>query len=249
MSTALVLSAGGMFGAWQAGVWRALAPRFTPDLVIGTSAGALNGWAIAGGAGPGELEAAWLEADLADMIRPRFPGRSLFDPERLARTAKEIFRRYRPKLEFALTVVEVPRLRLRVIRGEDVRWQHLAASCAIPLGFPPVRIDGRRYVDGDVLSVLPVWAAAELGAARVVAVDALPVLPSRLLRATVGSARWLGETRAAPQGLPVTVIRPGQSLGLVRDALYWNAANAHRWIAQGQRDGEAGWAGLPDCRP
>src|SRR5437667_282201 len=48
--TALVLSGGGMFGAWQAGAWKALASRFQPDLVVGASVGSLNGYAIAGGA-------------------------------------------------------------------------------------------------------------------------------------------------------------------------------------------------------
>ena len=47
VTTALVLSAGGMFGAYQAGAWKALAPELSPDLVVGTSAGSLNGWAIA----------------------------------------------------------------------------------------------------------------------------------------------------------------------------------------------------------
>ena len=60
MKTALVLSGGGMFGAWQAGAWRALAGRFAPDLIVGASVGSLNGYAIAGGATPDELAEFWL---------------------------------------------------------------------------------------------------------------------------------------------------------------------------------------------
>ena len=41
--TALVLSAGGMYGAYQAGAWRVLAERFQPDLIVGASIGAVNG--------------------------------------------------------------------------------------------------------------------------------------------------------------------------------------------------------------
>ena len=55
MPCALVLSAGGMFGAYQAGAWNVLSQRFQPDMVVGTSVGALNGWAIAGGCPPDEL--------------------------------------------------------------------------------------------------------------------------------------------------------------------------------------------------
>jgi len=61
VSTALVLSAGGLFGAYQAGVWAELENTLHPDLVVGASIGALNGWMIAGGASARELIDAWLE--------------------------------------------------------------------------------------------------------------------------------------------------------------------------------------------
>src|SRR2546427_8151414 len=40
--TALVLSGGGMFGAYQAGVWKALSHELSPDIVVGASVGALD---------------------------------------------------------------------------------------------------------------------------------------------------------------------------------------------------------------
>ena len=46
---ALVLSAGGQWGAWEAGAWKVLSQTFQPDLIVGASVGAWNGWAIAGG--------------------------------------------------------------------------------------------------------------------------------------------------------------------------------------------------------
>ena len=72
VTTALVLSAGGMFGAYQAGAWKALAPVLQPDLVVGTSAGSLNGWAIAGGCTPQELIDIWLDPDMEKMMRVRW---------------------------------------------------------------------------------------------------------------------------------------------------------------------------------
>src|ERR1039458_5392786 len=45
--TALVLSAGGMFGAWEVGVWKTLSRHLRPDCIVGASAGAWNGWMIA----------------------------------------------------------------------------------------------------------------------------------------------------------------------------------------------------------
>ncbi len=61
MPCALVLSAGGMFGAYQAGVWKALSRSFHPDLIVGASVGALNSWAILAGAwfGPVQWPPKW----------------------------------------------------------------------------------------------------------------------------------------------------------------------------------------------
>jgi len=46
---ALVLSGGGLFGAWQAGAWAACASHWQPDLIVGASVGSLNGYLIASG--------------------------------------------------------------------------------------------------------------------------------------------------------------------------------------------------------
>ena len=70
VKTALVLSAGGMFGAYQAGAWKELSPYFQPDVVVGTSVGALNGWTIAGGVAPDELLRYWSDESLAAFLRP-----------------------------------------------------------------------------------------------------------------------------------------------------------------------------------
>jgi predicted acylesterase/phospholipase RssA len=80
--TALVLSAGGMYGAYQAGAWKALADVFHPDLVVGASIGAITGWAIAGGCHPDELVDRWLHLEAASRYRwkfPRSPFHGVFD--------------------------------------------------------------------------------------------------------------------------------------------------------------------------
>ena len=61
IKTALVLSGGGMFGAYQAGAWKALSREISPDMVVGASVGALNGWLIASGVAAEELEQRWLD--------------------------------------------------------------------------------------------------------------------------------------------------------------------------------------------
>lgn len=216
--TALVLSAGGMFGAYQAGVWKALADHFKPDLIVGASIGALNGWAIAGECDPDELIGRWRNLNFRFRYR-----------EKLIR---EIYASYRPQIDFGLVITETFRLRPRVVR--DVTWQHLAASAAIPGLFRQPRIEARYYCDGGLLCALPLWAAAEMGADKIIAINALPVMPSTIIRAAAGAIRHVARFRSfVPESIKVIQIAPSAPLGAAKDALCWNAENTGRWIKQG----------------
>lgn len=229
MSTALVLSAGGMFAAWEVGVWKSLSRRFQPDCIVGASAGAWNGWVVASGCGVEELTALWLDPSLAAI----FPH-----PAVLHEKARQLFDRFRPRIPIGLTVVEVPWLRQRLVRDSAITWRHLAATCSIPLVFPPVRIEGAHFVDGGFLGALPLWAASEMGATRVIAVNALggPDRPAGLgaIAALHALARPLA--KSCPADLEVLRIEPSTPLGSVSDALRWSRANIERWIDQGERD-------------
>lgn len=219
--TALVLSAGGLFGAYQAGAWQALADHFVPDLIIGASIGALNGWAIAGRCDPGELIDRWRNLN--------FRFRST------RQMIRAIHASYQPQIEFGLVITDTLKLRPKVIR--DVTWQHLAASAAIPGLFAQPRIDGRYYCDGGLLCALPLWAAVEMGAERIIAIDALPKMPSAIVRKLAGAIRRLAPFRPiVPKSIQVTHIAPTEPLGSVKDALHWNRENAERWINQGIAD-------------
>src|SRR4051794_32211298 len=81
--TALVLSAGGMFGAYQAGAFRIISEHNPPDIVVGASVGALNGWTIAGGCSANELVERWLDPEAGSALR-LFPNagwrNGWFDP-------------------------------------------------------------------------------------------------------------------------------------------------------------------------
>ena len=219
--TALVLSAGGMWAAWEAGAWRALRERIQPDFIVGASAGAWNGLAIAGGASPEELAQEWLEPLTANVLRNR--------PHGLYEKARELCDRFPTRTAFALTIVEVPSLRIRIVREQEITWRHLAASGSIPLFFPPVEVDGRRYVDGGFRGGLPLWAAEQLGAKRAIALDVLNRMPFKILRRTV----WARESSTA---LEVIRIEPSERLGSLYDAMVWNAKNIERWIELGERD-------------
>ena len=48
-----------MFAAWEAGVWNVLHKRVRPDMIVGSAAGAWNGWLLAGGGTPEDLVREW----------------------------------------------------------------------------------------------------------------------------------------------------------------------------------------------
>ncbi|MGO9257675.1 MAG: patatin-like phospholipase family protein [Bryobacteraceae bacterium] len=239
MPCALVLSAGALFGAYQAGAWNALSRWFQPDLVVGASAGSINGWAIAGGCSTADLLAMWRDPATAGLTRPRFtwvPWRGCIDPAALARHVRDLYARFKPRVPYSATMVEVPRLRLVRVLHDRITPEHLMASCAVPFGYPPVRIDGKLYVDGGVLDILPIWAAVEMGATRVIAVNALPLISSLPLRAALRVAHLVGRKPPEVSGVEVVEIRPRAPLGSVRDALVWSPENMRRWIQQGEED-------------
>jgi NTE family protein len=237
--TALVLSAGGMFGAYQAGAWRELSARFQPDLVVGASAGALNGWAIAGGCPPGELIRRWKDPSSGAFLKPQSPlrwWRGLFDDASFSNHVRAFFSSFTPQIPCGIVITDLVRRTARLISTPAITWQHLAASAAIPIVLPPVRVDGRWYVDGGLLNLLPIWAAAEMGATRVVAVNALPVLPSRVLRVGARLLRLFSPRIPPPDSPEVIVIQPAGSLGTVAESVRWNRDTSQRWIEQGAED-------------
>jgi len=221
---ALVLSGGGLFGAWQAGAWSVLAKRVTPDLVVGASVGSLNGYLIASGAEPEKLREMWLDPALG-----RFQD--------LASNIRRMMAQHNPKIPFAVTATELPRMKPRIFRGPEITWQHLAASCALPFALPQVRIGSHWYSDGGLLGALPLWAAAELGATRMIGLQALPQSPSWWLHQFVRAFRGVaGHNPPVPPGIEVLEIRPGRWLGSVRDTVQWKHDNIERWLNQGAED-------------
>jgi NTE family protein len=239
--TALVLSAGGMFGAYQAGAWKALSQVFQPDLIVGASIGALNGWAIAGGCSPDDLIERWMNLDRAARYRYNIP-RSVFSgvldagPLRIA--IGEIHEQFQPKTEFALVVTDLLKLQPRLISGDRVTALHLAASTAIVGLFDQVRLDdGRIYSDGGMLSAVPIWAAAQLGAERIVVLNVLPQPPGMIAKSFVAAMRLLAPDRKTyDSNIEILTVMPPRLLGSAREMLYWTRANAEAWIHQGERD-------------
>lgn len=171
---ALVLGGGGLRGYAHIGVLQALDEAgIRPDLVVGTSIGAIVGAAYASGTSPDRL---WLQANtmrvraLADMA---LSGPGFVKGEALARWANTLVGEQSIEgfpTRFAAVATDIDRSLPYVITQGDA-GEALRASAAIPGVFLPVQSAGHVLVDGGVASLVPVRAARALGADVVIAVD------------------------------------------------------------------------------
>lgn len=202
---AVVVGGGGVLGAAHVGVGYALEQRgFVPDLIVGTSVGALTG-AIAA-AHPGSA-APWL-----DHVWSRLRRREVFPFGRLSSRAS-IFADHglrrliaRAALPSRIEKLAIPftAVAMDLVTGAQVLLDHgdlesaLLASAAIPGILPPVVREGRTLVDGGVIAYVPVRAALQAGAASLVVLSIgpeswplRPTLPRRRAGAIAARAGML----------------------------------------------------------
>lgn len=181
--TAFVLSGGASLGAVQAGMLRALYERgIAPDMVVGTSVGALNGAFIA--SRPPTVETAHALADVwLDVGRwtvfPLNPLTGFFgflgarDHFVSDRGLRRLVHRELELKDLEDSPVALHMIATDLISGREVRLScgnalgAVMASTAIPGIFPPVEREGRMLMDGGVANNTPIAHAIDLGAERV----------------------------------------------------------------------------------
>lgn len=170
---ALVLSSGGPRGFGHIGVLKVLAEAgIRPDVVVGSSSGALVGVLYAAHPSPGDLERRALALGGGDVFdydvfRQRLSGQSLQSWVNGAVDGRTIDKLALPVVVVATRSADgAPVAFTRGDAGAAVR-----ASSAVPGSFAPVRIGAVVYVDADVSAPLPIAIARRFGARRVIAVD------------------------------------------------------------------------------
>jgi NTE family protein len=190
---AFVLSGGGARGALQAGALRALVEAdIRPDLLVGTSAGAINATFVAlRGMNLTSIEMlvrAWRDAATSEILTANYVWvtlSSLFN-----RRGKGAYHRMRdffiahglaPTLRFGniqgvrLFVVAADlNCGCPVVYGTDPQQSVLEAvlaSAALPPWVPPIEKDGQLLIDGGAVSSLPIEAALAQGAMDIIALD------------------------------------------------------------------------------
>jgi NTE family protein len=256
--TALVLAGGGTRGAVQIGMLQVLTEHgFAPDRVYGSSVGAVNGVVFA--ADPtrrgvermteiwrglnrddiypqGRLHGPWLYLQQRDSVYPNTGLRKViedgidFD-----------------RLEDAVIPVEV--VATSLTDGQE-RWftygsamDAVLASTAVPAIFPPVEIDGERFIDGGVVNNVPIRRAIESGATRIVVLLCgppvySPASPRRPVEAMLNAlmisihSRFARDMAQLPPGVEVIVCSGVQ--GGSRD--FDDFSSTESLIAQGREE-------------
>jgi NTE family protein len=178
-STAFVLGGGGLLGAAEVGMLQALFEHgIRPDLIVGTSVGAINGALVA--ADPSSrsvdrLRGVWEELASAGI----FAGSLLARVGSLLRTGthlhpreplRDLLTAHLPVRTFAELAVPFHCVAASIERAAE-HWfsegpliDAVLASCAVPGLLPPAEIDGEHYLDGGLVYSIPVGRAVALGA-------------------------------------------------------------------------------------
>ncbi len=235
MTTAYVLGGGGVLGTTQLGMLRALAERgVRPDLVVGTSIGALNGafaaadpsvdgiralaeaWRAVGSSGiflENPMRSAARIARFRTHLLTSAPLRSIVDDHLPVDTFEEL---------------EVPfQCVAACIETAGSTWfssgelvDPVVASCSVPGLFPAVEIDGQHYLDGGLVHSIPVGRAVSLGADRIFVLQVgrveQPLTPPRrpwevgVVAFEISRRhRYVHEMESIPEGVEVHVLPSG----------------------------------------
>ena len=261
MVTAYVLGGGGVLGAVEVGMLRALLERdLVPDLVLGTSVGALNGAMVARQPDLGvvdRLTELWAAtAESRDVYRDR-PLRTV---RRAVSTGTHIYSsqplRTRLEDEFGETRFEDLPVRLEVCAASIERaaehWfssgpivPAVLASAAVPGLLPPAEVDGEHFLDGGLVNSIPVGRAVELGATRIFVLQVgridrplkAPTRPWQVARVSFEVARrhrFMREMASIPAGVEAHVL-PAAGTSARDDSL-----RAHRALLDGSGAGVQG---------
>jgi len=170
----LALGGGAAKGFAHIGVIKMLeASGIQPDVVAGTSAGSVVGALYASGMDAFELQQTAFGLDEAKIRDVRLFSGGLVQGQALQDYVNELVHKQpieRLRMPFAAVSTELENgKRMFFVRGNTGRA--VRASSSIPGVFEPVEINGKHYVDGGVVSPIPVDAARRLGADFVIAVD------------------------------------------------------------------------------
>jgi NTE family protein len=266
VTTAFVLSGGASLGASQVGMLQVLDEQgIIPELVVGSSVGAINGAWLAGGGGAEGLAELWRSLGRQDLFPTRallglraFLGRAThYVPDaglrRVLRKNVTFARLEDAPIPFAVVATEVPS-GAEVVLTEGPAIEAILASSALPAVFPPVQIGDRVLIDGGIVNNTPITTAIELGATEVwvlstghaCALSAPPTTAFAMAIHAVGlmvQRRLVLEVASRDYAVPVHLIPPPCPIdvspvdfSMTEELIERAATGTRQWLANGRPD-------------
>ena len=234
---AFVLGGGGVHGAAEVGMIRALLEHgVEPDVILGTSIGALNGALLAAEPDTAleRLCELWTNVDANNP----FEASIVEQASTFARTRTHLHGNHRLR-RLILTALPVRRFEELAVPFQCVaasieraaaRWftsgelvSALLASTAVPGLLPPVEVEGEHHLDGGLVDSIPVGRAVELGAKvvhvlQVGRIETALTVPTKTWQVgtvafeIVRRHRFVEELQAAPDDVEVHVLPTGDPM-------------------------------------
>src|SRR5574341_1274534 len=198
----LALGGGMARGCAHVGVLRELEKNQIPiDLIAGVSVGSLIGGAYAAGLTPDQIEQLALTISWSDLGRVTISKLGFYNSER----TEDYVRKHFPVTEFEKARIPFGAVATDIQTGKMVIFTEgslplaIRASCAMPIFYTPVMVNGRMMVDGGLVGHIPASVARLMGADIVIAVDVnsqhLPIpQPTHLFTVMAQALSVMGRT-------------------------------------------------------
>jgi NTE family protein len=236
--TAFVLGGGGLLGAVEVGMLRALFEYdVRPDLIVGTSVGALNGLVVATDPTSGVVDRLldlWESVSTSNDVYGDTPWRQV---TRAVRTGTHIHSAepLRERLDdefgdltFEQLAVQFQCCAASIERSAETWFSEgpvvpaVVASAAVPGLLPPAKVGKEHYLDGGIVNSIPLGRAVELGATRIFVLQVgrvdrplkAPRKPWEVARVSFEIARrhrFVREMAELPEGVTAHVLPAGGS--------------------------------------
>ncbi|MBK7245758.1 MAG: patatin-like phospholipase family protein [Saprospiraceae bacterium] len=177
MKIGLVLSGGGARGAFHIGVLQALEEaNIKPDIISGTSVGAIIGCLYSAGVSPATMLDTLLKTKWYDFFSIKYPKNGISD----LKYVHEMLEQFIPINDFSslhiplyITATNLNSGKLEIFNSGEI-YKRVVASCAVPLVFRPVEMNESIYLDGGILLNLPVQPIREF-CDQIIAVNLMPI--------------------------------------------------------------------------
>ncbi|MDR0575283.1 MAG: patatin-like phospholipase family protein [Tannerella sp.] len=186
----LVLSGGGSKGFAHIGALKLIEEcGLKPDIIVGTSAGALIGALYADGYKPEEITPLFSGREFSEFTSVQIPRMGIFDSNKFNKYIKKIIRAEKiedMKIPLIVMATDLDNGKAHAFAKGSIS-EIITASCSMPILFNPVIINGIHYVDGGIFHNFPV-SIIRNECEVVIGSDVSSIIPDKYNKTMIGIA-------------------------------------------------------------